>query len=49
MGLYINDKNLVIKTSAKAVCFDLLIKFNKSLNYEMKSITSHNESLAEYK
>ena len=47
-GIYINDKRLVIITSTKYICFNLSIKFSKSLKDEIKSITSRNESVAEY-
>ena len=43
-----NYKNLMIVTSSKTICVNLLIKINQSLNHDIKFIISCNESLAEY-
>ena len=48
MGIYINDKMLLIIASLKSILFYLPIKVNKSLEHETKFIISRNECLAEY-
>ena len=49
MGIYINDRKVVVITSPKSIRFDLEIEVNKSLNHEIEFIISRNESLTEYK
>ena len=48
LGIYSNNKKLVIMTSPRTICFQLLIEVTKSLKYEIKFITSCKETLAEY-
>ena len=40
MGIYINDKKLLIITSPKPIRFALPIEVNKTLNHEIKFIIS---------
>ena len=48
MGVYIDNNKLVIITQPKSVCVDLPIKINRSLEHDIESIVSRNESLTEY-
>ena len=48
MGIYINDKKLLIIASPKSIRFALPIEVNKSLKHEIKFIISLNKLLAEY-
>ena len=47
MKSFFEDKKLVI-ISSKTIRLNSLIEINKSIRHEIKSIISHNESLAEY-
>ena len=47
MGIYINDKSLVIISSPISIRFDLPIKSKKGVKHENKFIIIHNKSLAE--
>ena len=48
MMIFFENKKLSIAISSKTVRFDSSIEINKSIGNQIKSIKSHNESLAEY-
>ena len=45
MSIFFEGENLAIIISPKSIYFDLSIGVNKSLEYEIKFIVTHNESL----
>ena len=48
MRVYNYDNKLVIIMQPKSICINLSIKINISLEHDIKSIVSRNESLTEY-
>ena len=47
MGVYFNDKKLVIRAESRSIRFNLKNKVDNRLKHETDSIIRHNKNLAE--